>query len=98
MTCASAECSESTGTICPVSAGTTPPCSRTHSATAEAGKLQRDMSLEANNSLRATMESEGVTFAEADHQAYVEATASIYDKYSAEFPELVEALRAAASE
>jgi tripartite ATP-independent transporter DctP family solute receptor len=67
-------------------------------ATAEAGKLQRDMSLEANNSLRATMEAEGVTFAEADHQAYVEATASIYDKYSAEFPELVEALRAAASE
>jgi TRAP-type transport system periplasmic protein len=66
-------------------------------ATAEAGKLQRDMSLEANEGLRATMEAEGVTFAEADHQAYVDATASVYEKYSADFPELVEALRAAAS-
>jgi len=66
-------------------------------ATAEAGKLQRAMSLEANNSLQAKMETEGVTFAEADHQAYVEATSAVYKKYAADFPELVEALRAASS-
>lgn len=64
-------------------------------ATAEAGKLQREMSLEANDSLRPTMEAEGVTFTAADHQAYVEATASVYEKYSAEYPELVEALQSA---
>jgi tripartite ATP-independent transporter DctP family solute receptor len=67
-------------------------------ATREAGKLQRETSLEANDSLRATMEAEGVTFAEADHQAYVDATASVYDKYAAEFPELVKALKTAAGQ
>lgn len=66
-------------------------------ATAEAGKLQREMSLEANNSLQSKMEAEGVTFAKADHQAYVEATSSVYEKYAADFPDLVEALRAASS-
>lgn len=64
-------------------------------ATAEAGKQQRQTSLEQNESLRATMEGEGVTFAEADHAAYVEATASVYDKYAQQYPELVETLRKA---
>jgi tripartite ATP-independent transporter DctP family solute receptor len=67
-------------------------------ATAQAGELQRNLSLEANNNLRATMEAEGVTFAEADYQAYVDATSSVYDKYAADFPDLVEALRAAATQ
>lgn len=62
-------------------------------ATARAGEEQRQISLEQNESLRATMEAEGVTFAEADHAAYVEATASVYDKYAEDYPELVEALR-----
>lgn len=66
-------------------------------ATAEAGKLQRNLSLEANNSLQAKMEEEGVTFMAADHQAYVEATAAVYEKYAADFPELVESLRAASA-
>jgi tripartite ATP-independent transporter DctP family solute receptor len=67
-------------------------------ATAQAGELQRNLSLENNNNLQATMEKEGVTFAEADHQAYVDATSSVYEKYSADYPELVEALKAAATQ
>jgi TRAP-type transport system periplasmic protein len=67
-------------------------------ATAQAGEEQRQTSLEQNDSLRATMEEEGVTFAEADRDAYVEATVSVYDKYSGQFPELVDALKGAASQ
>ena len=67
-------------------------------ATAQAGETQRQLSLEAEESLRATMESEGVTFADADRDAYIEATAPVYDKYAQSFPELVEALRAAAGQ
>lgn len=62
-------------------------------ATEEAGKLQRQQSLEAEESLRPKMEAEGVTFAEADKKAYQDATASVYDKYAEEYPDLVEALR-----
>ena len=65
-------------------------------ATAEAGEEQRQAVLEASNSLIATMEDEGVTFAEADKAAYQEATQSVYDKYAADYPELVDALRSAA--
>lgn len=67
-------------------------------ATAEAGARQRQASLEAEESLRATMEAEGVTFAEADRDAYIAATASVYDSHAASFPELVEALRAASGQ
>ena len=67
-------------------------------ATAEAGEFQRSTSLEQNESLRATMEGEGVTFTEVDRQPFVDATAPVYDQYAARFPELVEALRQAASE
>ena len=66
-------------------------------ATAEAGAEQRQTSLEENESLRATMESEGVTFEEADRDAYKKATASVYDKYAEQYPELVEALRSGAA-
>lgn len=65
-------------------------------ATAEAGKLQRQLSLEGDTSLRPKMEAEGVTFAEADKAAYQAATASVYDKYAEQFPELVPALKKAA--
>ena len=65
-------------------------------ATAEAGKLQRQLSHEGNESLRPQMEAEGAIFAEADKAAYQAATASVYDKYAADYPELVAALKQAA--
>jgi tripartite ATP-independent transporter DctP family solute receptor len=65
-------------------------------ATQEAGKLQREMSLEADTTLIPKMEAEGVVFAEADRDAYIAATASVYDKYAETFPDLVAALKKAA--
>lgn len=65
-------------------------------ATQEAGKLQREMSLEADTTLIPKMEEEGVIFAEADRDAYIAATAPVYDKYAETFPELVAALKKAA--
>ena len=65
-------------------------------ATQEAGKIQREMSLEADTTLIPKMEAEGVVFAEADRDAYIAATASVYDKYAETFPELVAALKKAA--
>ena len=62
-------------------------------ATSEAGELQRRLSLEGDESLRPTMEAEGVKFAEADVAAYQEATSSVYDEYAEKYPELVETLR-----
>ena len=67
-------------------------------ATAEAGEWQRNTSLEQNESLRATMEGEGVTFAEVERQPFIDATQSVYDSYAGQYPELVEALRQAAGE
>ena len=66
------------------------------SATDEAGAMQRDLMLNADEELRGTMEAEGVTFAEADKAAYREATRGVYDAYAERFPELVAALRAEA--
>lgn len=66
-------------------------------AAVEAGAYQRELSLEGNNSLQATMESEGAIFTEVeDRQAFVDATASVYDTYSARFPDFVPALLQAA--
>lgn len=67
-------------------------------ATAEAGELQRQLSLEAEETLRPKMEAEGVEFADADRAAYQEATAAVYEKYEAEYPEVVEALKSAAGQ
>ncbi|GAA0285131.1 TRAP transporter substrate-binding protein [Rhodovulum strictum] len=67
-------------------------------ATAEAGALQRSLSLEADEDLRPKMEAEGASFAIADRDAYIAATASVYDKYAARFPELVAALKQAAGQ
>lgn len=67
-------------------------------ATAEAGKMQRDLSLEGDKTLRPKMEAEGVVFAEADHDAYVQATASVYDKYAKQYPEIVDMLKKAAGQ
>lgn len=65
-------------------------------ATAEAGKMQRELVQASGEELRPKMEAEGVTFAEADKAAYQAATQSVYDKYAAQYPELVAALRKAA--
>lgn len=65
------------------------------SATAEAGTLQRQMSLEGDETLKPKMEAEGATFADANRDAYIAATASVYDKYAADFPDLVAALKSA---
>ncbi|MEZ5847940.1 MAG: TRAP transporter substrate-binding protein [Geminicoccaceae bacterium] len=65
-------------------------------ATAEAGELQRQMSLAADEELKPMMEAEGVTFAEADRGAFIEATTSVYEKYAETYPELVAALKSAA--
>ncbi|WMT91881.1 TRAP transporter substrate-binding protein [Pelagibacterium sp. H642] len=66
-------------------------------AAQDAGAYQRDLSFEANNSLQATMEEEGTTFTEVeDRQAFVDATASVYDTYAERFPNFVPALLEAA--
>lgn len=64
-------------------------------ATAKAGEVQRQMSFEGDETLRPKMEAEGAKFADADRDAYIAATASVYDKYVADFPETVTALKAA---
>ncbi|SDK23256.1 TRAP transporter substrate-binding protein [Aliiruegeria lutimaris] len=66
------------------------------SATAEAGKMQREMVAASDAALQPKMEEEGATFAEADKAAYQAATQSVYDKYAETYPELVAALRKAA--
>lgn len=65
------------------------------SATAEAGALQRQMNFDLNQELQATMEAEGATFAVANREAFIAATAPVYEKYAALYPELVANLRAA---
>lgn len=65
-------------------------------ATAEAGKLQRQLSADGDATLRPQMEAEGAVFADADKAAYQAATASVYDKYAQTFPDLVAALKKAA--
>jgi len=65
-------------------------------ATAEAGKVQRQMVLSSDEDLRPKMEAAGAKFAEADKSAYQAATQSVYDKYAADYPDLVAALKKAA--
>lgn len=65
-------------------------------ATAQAGKIQRELVLKSDEELRPKMEKEGATFAEANKADYQEATKTVYDKYAKEYPELVAALRKAA--
>ena len=65
-------------------------------ATAEAGEMQRNLVLASDAEVRPKMEAEGAVFLEADKAAYQAATQAVYDKYAAEYPELVAALRAAA--
>lgn len=55
---------------------------------------QRGLSWEASTSLVETLKSEGAIITEvADRQAFIDATKSVYDDYSAKYPELVAKLR-----
>ncbi|MEC5292426.1 TRAP transporter substrate-binding protein [Aurantimonas sp. C2-6-R+9] len=67
-------------------------------ATKDAGKMQRDLSLEADEELKPKMEAEGVTFVDADRDAYIAATKSVYEKYAAQYPDLVKALQEASGQ
>jgi TRAP-type transport system periplasmic protein len=66
------------------------------SAATDAGTYQRQLSADLQQSLRETMEEAGVTVTEVeDRQAFVDATASVYETY-ARMPDVVAALREAA--
>lgn len=67
-------------------------------ATAEAGKLQRQLSLDAETTLKPKMEAEGVTFVQGDQAAFIAATAAVYDSYAKTYPDLVAALKKAAGQ
>lgn len=58
-------------------------------AAAEAGKLNRELSQKADAELRGKMEAAGVKFNEVDPAPFKEKTRSVYDKWQAQFPELV---------
>lgn len=68
-------------------------------AALESTDYQRQLSLEAAETLMEPMRAEGVTFGElADRQAFIDATASVYEQYAQTMPELVEKLRASAAQ
>lgn len=59
---------------------------------------QRGVALEAETSLVQPLQASGVTLTEvADRQAFIDATASVYDAWGARFPDLVARLRAEAA-
>lgn len=65
-------------------------------ATREAGRMQREMVRASEAELRPKMQSEGVTFCEADRAAYRQATAGVYERFAQDHPEMVAALKRAA--
>jgi len=65
-------------------------------AAKEAGQLNRQMVRDQSNELRATLEAAGVKFNEVDPAPFVAATQAVYDKWRAQYPELVDELVAAA--
>ncbi|NYZ17690.1 TRAP transporter substrate-binding protein [Azospirillum sp. RWY-5-1] len=58
-------------------------------AAAEAGKLNREMSQKSDSELRGKMEAAGIKFNEVDPAPFVAKTKAVYDKWQAQFPELV---------
>ncbi|UEM07515.1 TRAP transporter substrate-binding protein (plasmid) [Skermanella rosea] len=58
-------------------------------AAAEAGKLNRELSRKADAELRGEMEKAGVKFNTVDPAAFVAKTKPVYDKWQAQFPDLV---------
>ena len=59
-------------------------------AAVEAGELNRQASLEADEALRTEMEAAGVSFNDVDNTPFIEATSSVYDLWREQYPELVE--------
>lgn len=59
-------------------------------AAIEAGEFNRQASLAADEELQAKMQEAGVEFNELDKAPFVEATASVYDDWREQYPELVE--------
>lgn len=59
-------------------------------AAVEAGELNRQASLEADEALRTEMEAAGVTINDVDNTPFIEATSSVYDLWREQYPELVE--------
>lgn len=59
-------------------------------AAVEAGELNRQASLQADEDLRSEMEEAGVAFNEVEKKPFIEATSSVYDLWREEYPELVE--------
>lgn len=59
-------------------------------AAVEAGEFNRQASLQADEDLRKVMEDTGVEFNEVEKQPFIEATASVYDLWREEYPDLVE--------
>jgi tripartite ATP-independent transporter DctP family solute receptor len=62
-------------------------------AAAEAGKLNREMSQKADNELRGKMEEAGVKFNTIDPAPFAAKTKPVYDKWQAQFPDLVALVR-----
>lgn len=67
-------------------------------AAVEAGTLNRQMVHDQTESLRGELEAAGVKFNDVDPAPFVAATQSVYDKWRAQYPELVDELIAAAKE
>lgn len=61
-------------------------------AAKEAGDFNRKTFVEQETQLRAEMEDAGVTFNDADHSAFVDATQPVYEKWKKDYPELVSLL------
>lgn len=59
-------------------------------AAVEAGKLNREMSLAADIELRTKLTEAGVAINEIDQATFAAKTKSVYDKWSKQYPELVE--------
>ncbi|WP_110654327.1 TRAP transporter substrate-binding protein [Salinicola halimionae] len=59
-------------------------------AAIEAGKFERQASLEADNDLRVKMEKAGVKFNEVDQAPFIEATRSVYDTWRGKYPKMVD--------
>jgi tripartite ATP-independent transporter DctP family solute receptor len=58
-------------------------------AAAEAGKLNRELSRKADEELRGKIEAAGVKFNAVDPAPFAAKTKAVYDKWQAQFPELV---------
>jgi tripartite ATP-independent transporter DctP family solute receptor len=67
-------------------------------AAKEAGELNRQMVREQTETLRGELEAAGIKFNDVDPALFVEATQPVYDKWRAQYPELVDELIAAATE